>query len=114
MSAERCKFVLCRYSPHSILREVLYSSKIGEKRSCGLKARNRKEVYIYTNDNRRWDRELKKLQQRLGKRPEPGGSFPSIEDSERRPRTAEEMEAEAKVFRSVLEQMGEAEGEPIQ
>ncbi|KAI1648680.1 HIT domain-containing protein [Daldinia loculata] len=61
-----------------------------------------------------WDRELKKLQQRLGKRPEPGGSFPSIEDSERRPRTAEEMEAEAKVFRSVLEQMGEAEGEPIQ
>ncbi|KAI0852626.1 HIT-like protein [Daldinia vernicosa] len=60
-----------------------------------------------------WDRELKKLQQRLGKRPEPGGSFPSIEDSERHPRTEEEMEAEAKVFRSVLEQMGEeAEGEP--
>ncbi|KAI1659999.1 HIT domain-containing protein [Daldinia decipiens] len=54
-----------------------------------------------------WDRELRKLQQQLGKRPEPGGSFPSIEDSERHPRTAEEMEAEAKVFRNVLEQMGE-------
>ncbi|KAF3055862.1 Bis(5'-nucleosyl)-tetraphosphatase [asymmetrical] [Daldinia childiae] len=60
-----------------------------------------------------WDRELKRLQQQLGKRPKPGGSFPSIEDSERHPRTAEEMEAEAKVFRKALEQMGEAEGEPI-
>ncbi|KAI8965857.1 HIT-like protein [Daldinia sp. FL1419] len=57
-----------------------------------------------------WDRELKKLQQQIGTRPEPGGSFPSIEDSERHPRTAEEMAAEAKLFRSVLEQMGEGEG----
>ncbi|KAI0117125.1 HIT-like protein [Daldinia grandis] len=61
-----------------------------------------------------WDRELKKLQQQLGSRPEPGGSFPNIEDSERHPRTAEEMEAEAKMFRSVLAQMGEVEGEPEQ
>ncbi|KAI1394196.1 HIT-like protein [Hypoxylon trugodes] len=56
-----------------------------------------------------WDREVKKLQQQLGNRPEPGGSFPSIEDSERHPRTAEEMEAEARMFRAVLEQMGEIE-----
>ncbi|KAI0136125.1 HIT domain-containing protein [Hypoxylon sp. NC0597] len=56
-----------------------------------------------------WDRELKKFLSRLGDRPEPGGSFPSIEDSERHPRSAEEMEAEAKLFRSVLERMGDME-----
>ncbi|OTB14326.1 hypothetical protein K445DRAFT_12967 [Daldinia sp. EC12] len=58
-----------------------------------------------------WDRELNKFRQRLGNRPEPGGSFPSIEDSERHPRTAEEMEAEARMFRRVLEQMEEGDGE---
>ncbi|KAI1142929.1 HIT domain-containing protein [Hypoxylon sp. FL0543] len=56
-----------------------------------------------------WDRELRKLRLKIGDRPEPGGSFPSIEDSERHPRSAEEMEAEAKLFRSVLEQMEAAE-----
>ncbi|KAI1802784.1 HIT-like protein [Daldinia bambusicola] len=56
-----------------------------------------------------WDRELNKLRQQLGSRPQPGGSFPSIEDSERHPRTAEEMEAEAEMFRKVLEEMGEDE-----
>ncbi|KAI1101095.1 HIT domain-containing protein [Jackrogersella minutella] len=54
-----------------------------------------------------WDRELKKHRQQLGDRPEPGGSFPSIEEVERHPRTAEEMNAEANMFRGVLEQMGE-------
>ncbi|KAI1465745.1 HIT-like protein [Daldinia caldariorum] len=59
-----------------------------------------------------WDRELNNLlRQRLGSRPEPGGSFPSIEDSERHPRTAEEMAAEADVFRKVLEEMGEEDEE---
>ncbi|KAI1408894.1 HIT domain-containing protein [Hypoxylon sp. FL1857] len=56
-----------------------------------------------------WDREVKKLRSKIGDRPKPGGSFPSIEDSERHPRSAEEMEAEAKLFRSVLKQMGDAE-----
>ncbi|KAI1774100.1 HIT-like protein [Hypoxylon cercidicola] len=54
-----------------------------------------------------WDREIKKLRLQLGNRPEPGGGFPSIEDSERHPRTAEVMEAEAEEYRIVLEQMGE-------
>lgn len=55
-----------------------------------------------------WDRDIiKKLRSELGKRPEPGGGFPSIEDSERHPRTAEVMEAEAQEYRGVLEKMGE-------
>ena len=54
---------------------------------------------------------MKKLRLRLGARPEPGGGFPSIEDSERHPRSVEEMEAEAKMFRDVLEEMGPAEKE---
>ncbi|KAI0843075.1 HIT domain-containing protein [Hypoxylon sp. FL0890] len=58
-----------------------------------------------------WDRELEKLRLKIGDRPEPGGRFPSIEDSERHPRSAEEMEAEAQLFRSVLEEMEEAEKE---
>lgn len=41
----------------------------------------------------------------LGKRPEPGGQFPSIEDSQRMARGMEEMEAEAEVFRRVLREM---------
>ncbi|KAI1376229.1 HIT domain-containing protein [Hypoxylon crocopeplum] len=56
-----------------------------------------------------WDRELKKFEQSLGARPEPGGGFPSIEDSERHPRTAEQMVAEAEMFRGVLELMEETE-----
>ncbi|KAI2615666.1 hypothetical protein GGR54DRAFT_612267 [Hypoxylon sp. NC1633] len=58
-----------------------------------------------------WDRELKRFRAQLGERPEAGGGFTSIEDSERHPRTAEEMEAEAKMFRDVLAEMGEAERE---
>ncbi|KAI1209928.1 HIT-like protein [Annulohypoxylon truncatum] len=57
-----------------------------------------------------WDRELKKLRTKFGDRPEAGGEFESIEDSERHARSAEEMAAEANMFRGVLEQMGEAEG----
>ncbi|KAI1462041.1 HIT domain-containing protein [Annulohypoxylon moriforme] len=57
-----------------------------------------------------WDRELKNFRSRFSERPEAGGKFESIEDSERHPRSAEEMEAEANMFRGVLEQMGEAEG----
>ncbi|KAK4165905.1 HIT-like domain-containing protein [Cladorrhinum sp. PSN259] len=38
-----------------------------------------------------------------GKRPKAGGSFPSIEDAERRARTMEEMEEEAGAYRRVLE-----------
>lgn len=41
-------------------------------------------------------------------RPQSGGEFPRIEDSERKPRSAEEMNREAEVFRSVLREMGEA------
>ncbi|KAL7628813.1 Dinucleoside triphosphate hydrolase [Parahypoxylon ruwenzoriense] len=54
-----------------------------------------------------WDREVNKLRQQFGDRPRAGGSFPSVEDSERQARTVEEMVAEANLFRSVLEQMGE-------
>ncbi|KAI1443060.1 HIT-like protein [Annulohypoxylon stygium] len=54
-----------------------------------------------------WDRELKKLRSQLGGRPKPGGEFDRIEDSERHARTSEEMEAEATLFRGVMEQMGE-------
>lgn len=45
-----------------------------------------------------WDREL-------GRRPEPGGGFPRIEDSEREPRTMEEMEEEAGVYKHLLEEV---------
>ncbi|KAK3390442.1 major facilitator superfamily domain-containing protein [Podospora didyma] len=38
-------------------------------------------------------------------RPQPGGKFPSIEDSARQARSMEEMEAEAEVFRNVLAEM---------
>ncbi|KAI2468941.1 HIT-like protein [Annulohypoxylon bovei var. microspora] len=61
-----------------------------------------------------WDRELKKFRSQFGDRPEAGGDFDSIEDSERHPRTAEEMKAEANMFRGFLEEMGEAEGGPGQ
>jgi bis(5'-adenosyl)-triphosphatase len=42
-------------------------------------------------------------------RPVPGGSFPSIEDADRLARGMEDMEAEAAVYRGVLERM-EREG----
>ncbi|KAM7206830.1 HIT-like domain containing protein [Naviculisporaceae sp. PSN 640] len=48
----------------------------------------------------------------LGKRPEPGGQFPGIEDSQRMARGMEEMEAEAEVFRRVLRDM-EVEGDGL-
>ncbi|KAL1842895.1 hypothetical protein VTJ49DRAFT_3912 [Mycothermus thermophilus] len=38
-------------------------------------------------------------------RPKPGGGFPRIEDADRLPRSMEEMEAEAGVYREVLERM---------
>ncbi|ROW08013.1 hypothetical protein VPNG_06044 [Cytospora leucostoma] len=49
-----------------------------------------------------WDRQL-------GRRPEPGGRFDRIEDSQRGARSMAEMEAEAEVYRGVLREM-EAEG----
>ncbi|KAI0890367.1 HIT-like protein [Annulohypoxylon maeteangense] len=57
-----------------------------------------------------WDRELKNFRPQFGDRPEAGGEFESIEDSERHARSAEEMVAEANMFRGVLEQMEEVEG----
>ncbi|KAI5926668.1 HIT-like protein [Camillea tinctor] len=42
-----------------------------------------------------WDRD----RDRDRGRPEPGGAFPRIEDQDRKPRSMEEMEAEAEVFR---------------
>lgn len=45
-----------------------------------------------------WDREM-------SRRPEPGGGFPRIEDSERQARSMEEMEEEAGVYRRLLEDM---------
>lgn len=49
-----------------------------------------------------WDREVMSV---LGRRPEPGGGFPKIEDSEREARSMEEMEEEAGVYRRLLEDM---------
>ncbi|ORY65194.1 HIT-like domain-containing protein [Pseudomassariella vexata] len=58
-----------------------------------------------------WDREQV--------RPTPGGAFARIEDAERKPRSLEEMEEEAKMFRGLLEEMdqdgkGGAEGGVVQ
>lgn len=52
-----------------------------------------------------WDREALR-----GGRPRPGGAFPEIEDAKRKARGMEEMEAEAAVFRRVLEDMQGGEG----
>ncbi|KAK3353033.1 HIT-like domain-containing protein [Lasiosphaeria hispida] len=54
-----------------------------------------------------WDAERKVVG---GERPRPGGEFPRIEDAERRPRSMEEMEREAEVFRGVLRAMEAEEG----
>lgn len=43
------------------------------------------------------------------RRPEPAGAFPPIEDADRAPRSMEEMEAEAGVFRELLRRMAEEE-----
>jgi bis(5'-adenosyl)-triphosphatase len=43
-----------------------------------------------------WDREI------MRERPQPGGSFPRVEDPDRVPRSMDEMEAEARVYRGVL------------
>ncbi|KAK3307058.1 HIT-like domain-containing protein [Chaetomium strumarium] len=43
-----------------------------------------------------WDRDL------MRERPQPGGSFPRVEDADRVARSMEEMEAEARVYRGVL------------
>ncbi len=51
-----------------------------------------------------WDTAVRAV---LGERPRPGGAFPRIEDCEREPRTLEEMEAEAALFRRVLAEMEE-------
>lgn len=44
----------------------------------------------------------------LKTRPVPGGAFPRIEDAARKPRSKEEMVAEAELFKRVLREMGEA------
>lgn len=44
-------------------------------------------------------------------RPTPGGRFDRIEDSAREARGMQEMEAEADMFRAVLREMGEGDGE---
>lgn len=49
------------------------------------------------------------LYQNSGGRPKPGGAFPRIEDADRLPRSMEEMEAEAAVFKEVLREMEEEE-----
>lgn len=54
-----------------------------------------------------WDRENTD-----GDRPEPGGGFPHIEDDDRQPRTMEEMEEEAAMFKGVLMAMRMAGEEP--
>lgn len=46
-----------------------------------------------------WDRAL-------GKRPMPGGGLPKVDDEDRRPRTAEEMNEEAERYRVALKDMG--------
>ncbi|KAI0974623.1 HIT domain-containing protein [Xylaria arbuscula] len=43
-------------------------------------------------------------------RPQPGGSFPTIEDPDRLARSMSEMEAEADAYRNVLAQMGNEDG----
>ncbi|CAJ2502059.1 Uu.00g049120.m01.CDS01 [Anthostomella pinea] len=48
-----------------------------------------------------WDR----TQETMKQRPRPGGAFPHIEDQARMARSVEEMEAEADLFRSVLQGM---------
>lgn len=48
-----------------------------------------------------WDRE----------RPRPGGAFERIEDAQRSARSMEEMEREAEVFRGVLREMEEEQGQ---
>ncbi|KAK4146821.1 HIT-like domain-containing protein [Dichotomopilus funicola] len=58
-----------------------------------------------------WDRELEReredsVEGGRGGRPVPGGGFPRIEDADRMARGMEEMEAEARVYRGVLEEMG--------
>lgn len=59
-----------------------------------------------------WDREREREWERqregeeVGKRPVPGGGFPRIEDADRMARGMAEMEAEARVYRGVLEEMG--------
>ncbi len=68
-------------------------------------SRDKRRDALTTKSNDRWDRELKRLRSQLGDRPEAGGAFQSIEDSERHPRSAEEMESEARMFRGVLEAM---------
>ncbi|KAI0132594.1 Bis-triphosphatase [Xylariales sp. AK1849] len=44
-------------------------------------------------------------------RPTPGGGFPRIEDSDRKPRSVEEMETEAETFRGVLGELAGDEAE---
>jgi bis(5'-adenosyl)-triphosphatase len=51
-----------------------------------------------------WDREV-------GKRPVPGGAYPQLDELARRPRTMEEMEAEAAEYRRVLDEMAREEGQ---
>ncbi|KAK4237307.1 HIT-like domain-containing protein [Achaetomium macrosporum] len=51
-----------------------------------------------------WDRVMRE-------RPRPGGSFPRVEDADRVARSMEEMEAEARVYRGVLEALERDEKE---
>lgn len=47
-----------------------------------------------------WDRELE------GKRPVNGGTFPKIEDADRKARSVEVMNEEAAFYRAVMEELG--------
>ncbi|KAI1335567.1 hit domain-containing protein [Xylariaceae sp. FL0016] len=53
-------------------------------------------------DRARAEEEEEEKEQDVPERPRPGGGFPRIEDQSRMPRSKEEMEAEAEMFREVL------------
>ncbi|KAK4193717.1 Bis-tetraphosphatase [Podospora australis] len=52
-----------------------------------------------------WDRLI------LKKRPEPSGRFPAIEDADRKARDLKDMQDEAGIYRGILKEMGEEEGD---
>jgi bis(5'-adenosyl)-triphosphatase len=64
-----------------------------------------------------WDRETAvggPTDERLGRRPAPGGSFPKIEDCKREARSSEEMVAEAELYKELLRQMDISETGDVQ
>ena len=87
--------------------DELYHGMANEDGNVGGALWDRREM----ERRRQTEAEAEEDERMQVERPQPGGSFPQIEDADRKPRAMDEMETEAALYRRVLEEMDLENGE---